>query len=198
MQSIEFSFLVICFVFSLFSVSNLSLGGNSKPQNPTQNAFGKPFGNTTFANQANSTLFGSPNSSTQNNIISGASASLSSPQSGLFSSSILGSSLFGSPTPVTTMSGGGGGLFSNVGTNVNPGTGLFGTQTPTTGVGGFGSSPTFGSPAFDKPVGQGLFGMNGPGAFNSSGGLFGSTGPLFGGGGGGSNPAPVGGGLFAS
>ncbi|CAH8434123.1 unnamed protein product [Schistosoma bovis] len=183
---------------SLFSVSNLSLGGNSKPQNPTQNAFGKPFGNTAFANQANSTLFGSPNSSTQNNIISGASASLSSPQSGLFSSSILGSSLFGSPTPVTTMSGGGGGLFSNVGTNVNPGTGLFGTQTPTTGVGGFGSSPTFGSPAFDKPVGQGLFGMNGPGAFNSSGGLFGSTGPLFGGGGGGSNPAPVGGGLFAS
>ncbi|CAH8434207.1 unnamed protein product [Schistosoma guineensis] len=182
---------------SLFSVSNLSLGGNSKPQNPTQNAFGKPFGNTGFANQANSTLFGSPNSSTQNNIISGASASLSSPQSGLFSSSILGSSLFGSPTPVTTMSGGGGGLFSNVGTNVNPGTGLFGTQTPTTGVGGFGSSPTFGSPAFDKPVGQGLFGMNGPGAFNSSGGLFGSTGPLFGGGGG-SNPAPVGGGLFAS
>ncbi|CAH8434148.1 unnamed protein product [Schistosoma haematobium] len=182
---------------SLFSVSNLSLGGNSKPRNPTQNAFGKPFGNTAFANQANSTLFGSPNSSTQNNIISGASASLSSPQSGLFSSSILGSSLFGSPTPVTTMSGGGGGLFSNVGTNVNPGTGLFGTQTPTTGVGGFGSSPTFGSPAFDKPVGQGLFGMNGPGAFNSSGGLFGSTGPLFGGGGG-SNPAPVGGGLFAS
>ncbi|CAI2722678.1 unnamed protein product [Schistosoma spindalis] len=186
---------------SLFSVSSLSLGGNSTPQNPTQNAFGKPFGNTAFANQANSNLFGSPNSNTQNNI-SGASASLSNPQSGLFSSSILGSSLFGSPTTVTTMSGGGGGLFSNVGTNVNPGTGLFGTQTPTTGVGGFGSSPTFGSPAFNKPVGQGLFGMTGPGAFNSSGGLFGSTGPVVGGplfgGGGGSNPAPVGGGLFAS
>ncbi|CAH8495182.1 unnamed protein product [Schistosoma rodhaini] len=188
---------------SLFSVSSLSLGGNSVSQNPTQNAFGKPFGNTAFANQANSTLFGSPNSNTQNNIISGASPSLSNPQSGLFSSSILGSSLFSSPTAVTTMSGGGGGLFSNVGTSANQGTGLFGSQTPTTGVGGFGSSPTFGSPAFNKPVGPGLFGLNGPAAFNSSSGLFGSTGPvaggpLFGGDGGSSNPTPVGGGLFAS
>ncbi|CAH8431355.1 unnamed protein product [Schistosoma turkestanicum] len=208
-------------VNSLFSVSNLNLGGNATPQNPTQNAFGKPFGSTTFGNQANPpTLFGSPASVSQNNIIpSGTSpsapSSSSNPQSGLFSSSILGSSsLFNSPTPASSTLSGGGGLFSNLGggTQVNTGTSLFATQTSPTGgtaaIGGFGSSPTFGSPAFNKPIntnptGQGLFGMSGSGAFNSTGGLFGSTAPivgvsLFGGGGGDTKSSPVGGGLFAA
>ncbi|KAH8855587.1 Alpha N-terminal protein methyltransferase 1 [Schistosoma japonicum] len=186
---------------SLFSSSSLNLGGNSTNQNSTQNVFGKPFGNTAFGNQTNSTLFGSPTSVPKTN----AAISASSPPSGLFGNSILGSSLFTSPTTATAVSSSGGGLFSNIETNVNSGTGLFGAQSS----GGFGSSPIFGSPAFNKPVnnpspiGQGLFGMSGPAAFNSSGGgLFGSVGsnPVAVGGslfGSGSNP-PAGGGLFAS
>ncbi|KAK4473200.1 hypothetical protein MN116_004377 [Schistosoma mekongi] len=178
---------------SLFSSSSLNLGGDSTHQNSTQNVFGKPFGNTTFGNQTNSTLFGSPISVSQTNAAISASNLPSNPPSGLFSNSILGSSLFTSPTTATTMSSsGGGGLFSNIGTNVNSGTGLFGSQSS----GGFGGSPTFVSPIFNKPVnnpsptGQGLFGMSGPSAFNSSGGgLFGSVG---------SNPAAVGGSLFGS